>query len=336
MSRDESVITQVAQNVLAGGTPSRDELLACAELAGESAGHYELLFQANRIRTKHFADTVRLCAIGAGKVGACSEDCKWCAQSAAFEPGRTQPELARPGDLAAAACDAERNNASSFGIVNSGLKPGESDFQAVLDSAGRIRRNVNPEMRVCASLGTLTASQAAELLAAGITRYNHNLETSERMYAKMVTTHAYQDRIETLKTAAAAGMSLCAGGIFGIGETWADRVDMGLTLRDEIKPDVTPLNFLSPIPGTPLESAEPLGAREILNIIAIYRLMLPITDIKIAGGREINLRDMQSWIFYAGATSMLVGNYLTTSGRSAREDLAMIKDLGLRIVDDSC
>jgi biotin synthase len=110
---------------------------------------------------------------------------------------------------------------------------------------------------------------------------------------------------------------------------------MGLTLRDEIKPDVSPLNFLAPIPGTPLENAEPLGAQEILNIIAIYRLMLPTADIKIAGGREINLRDMQSWIFYAGATSMLVGNYLTIAGRSAEDDLAMINDLGLEIVDNS-
>jgi biotin synthase len=335
MSRPESIIAQVARNVLANGSPSHDDFLACAELAGQAQGHYELLYYANQIRVKHFTNTVRLCSIGAGKIGACSEDCKWCAQSAAFSPGRTHAELAKPGDLTAAACSAEKNHASSFGIVNSGLKPAQSEFQAVLESAEHIQGNVSPEMRVCASLGTLTRDQAEQLIAAGVTRYNHNLETSERMYARMVTTHKYQDRLDTLKTARKAGMSLCTGGIFGIGETWGDRIDMGLTLRDEIKPDVSPLNFLAPIPGTPLENAEPLGAQEILNIIAIYRLMLPTADIKIAGGREINLRDMQSWIFYAGATSMLVGNYLTTAGRSAEDDLAMINDLGLEIVDNS-
>ena len=337
MNREDSIIQRVARCVLSGSEASRDELLECARLAGDAAGpgHYELLHHANQIRAKHFANTVRLCSIGAGKIGACSEDCKWCAQSAAFSPGRTQAILVAPEDLAGAACTAKQNRASSFGIVNSGLKPGESDFRAVLDAVGRIKRNVGGEMRLCASLGALTVAQASDLVSAGVTRYNHNLETSERMYARMVTTHAYQDRLDTLKIAKDAGMSLCTGGIFGIGETWEDRIDMGLTLRDEIKPDVTPLNFLTPISGTPLASAEPLAPREILNIIAMHRLMLPTTDIKIAGGREVNLRDMQSWIFYAGATSILVGNYLTTAGRSPDEDLAMINDLGMQIVDNA-
>jgi biotin synthase len=334
MNCADSIILRVARDVLSGREVSRDELLECARLAATDAGHYELLHQANQIRVKHFANTVRLCSIGAGKVGACSEDCKWCAQSAAYSPGQIQAKLTAPGDLARAAETAQQNRASSFGIVNSGLKPGESDFKAVLDTAGRIKRNVAGQMRLCASLGTLTTAQAEDLVSAGVTRYNHNLETSERMYAQMVTTHDYQDRLETLKTARNAGMSLCAGGIFGIGETWEDRIDMGLTLRDEIRPDVVPLNFLAPISGTPLGHAEPLGAREILNIIAMHRLMLPTVDIKIAGGREANLRDMQSWIFLAGATSILVGNYLTTTGRSADEDLAMINDLGLQIVDN--
>jgi len=335
MNRADSIILRVARDVLAGRGAWRDELLECAYLADEGPSHYELLHHANLIRVKHFANTVRLCSIGAGKIGACSEDCKWCAQSAAFSPGRTQAKLTATGDLVDAACTARRNRASSFGIVNSGLKPGESDFRSVLDAAGRIEQSVGGEMRLCASLGTLTTAQASDLVAAGVTRYNHNLETSERMYAKMVTTHAYQDRLDTLKIARDAGMSLCAGGIFGIGETWEDRIDMALTLRDEIQPDVVPLNFLTPISGTPLANAKPLTAREILNIIAMHRLMLPTTDIKIAGGREANLRDMQSWIFYAGATSILVGDYLTTTGRSADEDLAMISDLGMQIVDNS-
>jgi len=334
MNREDSIILRVAGDVLAGRQASRDDLLACASAAGDMTGHYELLSQANRIRTKHFADTVRLCAIGAGKIGACSEDCKWCAQSAAFPPGRNAAEVTPAGELADTARLARRNQASSFGIVNSGRRPGRADFRAVLEAVGQINRDDGPALRLCASLGTLTTKQAADLVAAGVSRYNHNLETSRRMYAEMVTTHDYQDRIDTLKVASQAGMGLCAGGIFGIGETWDDRIDMALTLRDEIKPSVTPLNFLAPIEGTPLAGADPLSPREILNIIAIYRLALPTVDIKIAGGREINLRDMQSWIFYAGATSMMVGNYLTTAGRSSEDDLKMINDLGLRIVND--
>ncbi|MCP4376870.1 MAG: biotin synthase BioB, partial [bacterium] len=299
MSRSDSIIPRLAGDVLDGGAPSRDELLQCARQA-DGVDHHQLLYHANRVRVKHFANTVRLCSIGAGKTGACSEDCKWCAQSAVFETDRSRPELAEVGELVTAARNAADNQASSFGIVNSGQKPGESDFQGVLDAVGQIKRDLSDEMRLCASLGFLTPSQADELLAAGVTRYNHNIETSERMYAQMVTTHSYQQRLETLRTARNAGMSLCAGGIFGIGETWEDRIDMGLTLRDDIQPDVVPLNFLSPIPGTPLAQAEPLAPREILNIIAMYRLMLPETDIKIAGGREINLRQMQSWMFYAG------------------------------------
>ncbi|MBT3198862.1 MAG: biotin synthase BioB [Phycisphaerales bacterium] len=333
MSRADTIIPRVVAGVLDGQKASRDDLLECARLAGDSAGHYELLYYANQIRVKHFADTVRLCSIGAGKVGACSEDCKWCAQSAAFAPGQKPAELIGPEELTDAACSARRNHASSFGIVNSGLKPGDPDFQAVLEATRQIEQATASEMRLCASLGLLTPQQAAELVDAGVTRYNHNLETSERMYAQMVSTHAYKDRVDTLKTARTAGMSLCAGGIFGIGETWADRIDMGLTLRDEIEPDVVPLNFLSPIPGTPLGDAKPMGPREILNIIAMYRIMMPTADIKIAGGREINLRDMQSWIFYAGATSVLIGNYLTTIGRSPEDDLKMISDLGLKILD---
>ena len=129
-------------------------------------------------------------------------------------------------------------------------------------------------------------------------------------------------------------MSLCCGGIFGLGESWDDRVDLALTLRDEVHPDVVPLNFLHPIPGTPLEKARPLAPMEILTIIAVFRLVLPRVDLKVAGGREVNLRDMQSWIFHAGATSCLIGNYLTTQGRPAEEDLQMIADLGLAVVKE--
>lgn len=182
------------------------------------------------------------------------------------------------------------------------------------------------------SLGAISADQARQLAQAGIHRYHHNLETSRRFFPSMVTTHGYDERLETLAAARAVGMSLCSGGIFGIGETWADRVDLALLLRDQVRPDVVPLNFLHPIPGTPLEHARPMPPTEILAIIAVFRLLLPTADIKVAGGRCLNLRDLQSWIFHAGATSLMVGDYLTTPGRDAAADRQMVQDLGLKLV----
>lgn len=326
-----ATIQRVARLVLEGGRPTRRDLLNCAEA---SRDHLEdLLYWANRVRTRNFGRGVRLCSIGAGKLGACSEDCKWCAQSAGASPNRTKPEYAACEDLVAAAEEARGRQAASFGIVNSGRRPTRRELDAVVKAAGEIRER-NADIQVCASLGELSTEQAGRLAAAGITRYNHNLETSRRMYGRMVTTHTYDDRLATLAAAREAGMSLCCGGIFGLGETWNDRVDVGMTLRDEIRPEVTPLNFLHPIPGTPLADARPLAAREILAIVAIFRLILPQVDIKIAGGREINLRDMQSWMFHAGATSCLIGNYLTTAGRPAQDDLKMIEDLGLTVVKE--
>jgi biotin synthase len=165
-------------------------------------------------------------------------------------------------------------------------------------------------------------------------RYNHNLETSRDFFPKVVTSHSFEDRLGTLAAARGGGLRLCCGGIFGIGESWLDRVDLAVTLRDEVQPDVVPLNFLHPIPGTPLEGASPLPPLEILTIIALFRLAMPEVDLKIAGGREKNLRDLQSWVFYAGGTSTLLGNYLTTTGRPARADLQMVADAGLRIVKE--
>ena len=180
----------------------------------------------------------------------------------------------------------------------------------------------------CAALGIIDADQARRLAAAGLTRYNHNLETSERHFRRIVTTHAYSDRIAAIRAAQSAGLGICAGGIFGVGETDRDRIDMALTLRD-LAVDTVPMNFLHPIPGTPLAYTPPLPPRQILTIIALYRFILPNAHLKVAGGRVLNLRDLQSWMFRAGATSILTGNYLTTAGRSANDDLQMLRDLGL-------
>ena len=325
-------IADLAGRVLAGETLGRADVRSLVELSADRQD--ELLYWAHQIRTDRFSNTVRLCAIVPGKLGACVEDCKWCAQSAAAAPGVTPPKRTDRRHILAAARRADDNHAAGIGIVNSGRRPDQGDIDDVLAAAQAVLDDPQTNIRVCASLGELTDHQARRLAHGGITHYNHNIETSRRMFDQMVTTHRFDDRLRTLAAARQAGLKLCCGGIFGLGETWDDRIEMALTIRDHVRPHVVPLNFLHPIPGTPLQHAQPLAPMEILRIVAVFRLVMPDLDIKLAGGREANLRDLQSWAFYAGATSCLVGNYLTTSGRSAEDDLQMLADLGLRVVCD--
>ncbi len=331
MDAVDELIADKARRALAGERLSREDVVALV-VAGQEHP-YDLMYWANRLRTARFATAVRLCSIIPGKLGACTEDCKWCAQSARYQ-AESQPKVTTSDDILTAGRQARQNGASSLGIVNSGRKPTAADISAAVAAAERLRTDLGDDLTLCASLGELTDSQAQRLVAAGFTRYNHNLETSRRMYPQVVTTHTYTDRLRTLEVARDTGLSVCCGALFGLGETWEDRVDVAMALRDEVRPEVVPLNFLHPIPGTPLGHAKPMSPLEILTVIAMFRLVLPAVDIKVAGGREHNLRHMQSWMFYAGATSCVVGDYLATGGRPAAEDLQMIADLGLRVVRD--
>ena len=319
----------MAQRVLEGGRLGRDDLLTLVDLSRNDV--HDLIYWAWRLRLARFGRRVRLCCIIAGKVGGCSENCKWCAQSAAIS---AKPQYATMGQILQTAQVAHDRHAAGIGIVNSGRRPSQAELQTVIDAAAEIRRLHDKEIYVCASLGELTPDQASRLAAAGVQRYNHNLESSRRFYPSVVSSHSYEDRLATLATARRAGMKLCCGGIFGLGETWEDRVDLALTLRDEVGPEVVPLNFLHPIPNTPMENITPLTPTEALAIIAIFRLAMPEVDLKVAGGRESNLRGLQSWIFQAGATSIITGGYLTTPGQGSDADLQMIQDLGLEIVRD--
>jgi len=215
-------------------------------------------------------------------------------------------------------------------MVNPGRRPRDEDLQSLERLNEKLKLEGLPP--ACASLGELDAPTAMRLRAASVVRYNHNLETSRSHFGRVVTTHSYDDRLSTLQAAQAAGMALCCGGIFGIGETWDDRIELAFTLRDHVKPDVVPLNFLDARPGTPMASAKALSPLECLRIIALFRFVLPTTNIKIAGGRRM-LRDLQSWVFHAGASSLMVGDYLTTTGRDAEMDIQMVMDLGLELVD---
>ena len=313
-----------AERVLEGQSLGRAEALAL--LAAARDDPWPLLFAADRIRRRFRGRTVRLCGIAAVKLGRCGEDCRWCAQSAHWSTDLVPRGLPPADQLLAAARAAAASGAGHFGLVSSGGRLSEDERREVCRIAGRIRRETG--LAVCGSFGALSADEARALADAGFVRYNHNLETSARHFPRVCTTHTYEDRMRSARAAVAGGLELCSGGIFGVGEDDADRVDLALAIRD-LGPEVVPLNFLHPIPGTPLADAAPLAPLEILAIVALFRFVLPDRTIKLAGGRERNLRDLQALMFMAGADSAMIGNYLTTAGRPVAEDLAMIRDLGL-------
>jgi len=331
----DSTVAKLARRAETGVNLQRDDLLALIEQGNRNVE--ELLYWAGRVRQAHFSRCVKLCSIVPGKLGGCAQDCKWCAQSLAWPAGAScgqegKAKRTPTTAIAQAARDACRNGVANIGIVNSGRQPSDVDIQAVIDAATAIDKCPEARIDLCASLGQISLDQARRLAAAGFRRYHHNLETSRRFFPFMVTTHTYDNRLRTLHAARSAELDVCCGGIFGLGETWEDRIELALTIRDEVQPVAVPLNFLHPIPGTPLEHIKPLPPMEILCIVAMFRLAMPKADIKIAGGRVVNLRDLQSWLFQAGASSLMVGDYLTTSGRSISDDLTMLADLGLKPV----
>jgi len=322
---DTDVSTQLAElatRVLAGEALGPEEARVLTGIEGEL--RYELMFWANRIRLRHVGRAVKFCSIVAAKVGNCSEDCGFCSQSGHFQTP-AEPEKLSVEAMRSATEQAEQNGASSIGIVNSGRGPSERELDWLEPFYEKTRRE--GKIRPCATLGELSPEKARRLKAMGVERINHNLETSRRHFPNICSTHTWQDRVNTIEAAKAAGLSICSGGIFGMGENWEDRIDMLLTLR-ELGADVVPLNFLNAIPGTPLHGkVDPIPPMEALKIVSIARFLLPEREIKVAGGREKILRDMQSWIFFAGANSFLIGNYLTTYGRSAEDDHQMLRDL---------
>lgn len=307
---------------------SRDEALALTEHWREDV--WGLLSRAHQIRKKNFARAVRLCSIVPGKLGGCGGDCRWCAQSAHAAAGE-EAKRTSLDDIVSEARSAVSWGSANLGIVNSGLQPSSRDIDEVIQAAERIEQNTNGRIGVCASLGKLSDGQARKLANSHVRRYHHNLETSRRFFPSMVSTHTYDEKMRTLQAVKSAGLAICCGGLFGLGEAWEDRVDLAFLLREEIHPDIVPLNFLIPMPKTPLANQKPISPLEILAIIAVFRLILPEADIKIAGGRETNLRSLQRWIFYAGATSCMIGNYLTTAGKAPQEDLRMLQDLEMEI-----
>jgi len=319
-------IADLARAVLAGRPIDRDDALYLIQLPPEK--RYELFYWANEIRLQYCGPDISLCAIASARTAACPEDCKFCAQSAHYQTV-VKPHTATNEELLAAAELAQKLGAHSFGIVASGRAPMDHG----IDRLEPVFRHIAQADRTlcCASLGCLTLEQAQRLHALGVRRYNHNLETSRRFFPQIVSTHSYDDRLATIKNAQQAGLQTCCGGIIGLGESLQDRIDLALTLR-ELNVDTIPLNFLNRITGTPLMDLPPETPMSLLHTLAVFRFVLQNKPINIAGGREARLRDLQSWIFFAGASGTMIGNYLTTAGRSPKEDFQMLADLELPIV----
>jgi len=288
---------------------------------------HDLLYGANRLRQRFKGNTVDFCSIVNARSGKCSENCRFCAQSSHHDTKALTFPLVSQQEIFRQAKSAGEAGACRFGIVTSGRGiHSSSDLENI---AGSIRRLAKEDIIArCASLGELTPESADLFLKSGLQRYHHNLETSERFFPQICTTHTFHDRVNTIRIAKEAGLEVCSGGIFGMGEDWDDRIELALTLR-VLDVDSVPLNFLVAVKGTPLQDTPALAPMEILKIIALFRYLLPTKDIKVCGGREANLGDFQSWIYYAGANGTLIGNYLTTVGRPPEEDHHMAKSLNL-------
>ncbi len=283
---------------------------------------------ANRIREHYKGNKIHLCSIVNAKAGSCSENCSFCAQSSFHQTGSPKYGFVDPEPVLEAADEANRNSVTAVGLVAAwrGLKEGPM-LDEVCDRIRDLAKS--GKTRPDASLGLIKSQNVADRLKeAGLECYGHNLESSRRFFPTHCTTHSFEDRLETIGYLKKAGIKICSGGIIGMGETREDRLELAMSLR-EIGANVVPINILNPIKGTPLENVPPVPPMEILKTIACFRFILPKQEIMVAGGRTVNLRDMQSMVFTAGASALMVGNYLTTLNQSVEKDLQMLKDLGL-------
>jgi biotin synthase len=318
------MLKSIEKRVLNGGKISREEALFVASLSGQDI--FDLFAAANRIREHFRQNTVDLCAIINAKSGACPEDCSYCAQSAKSTAEIKSFPLVEKETILEKAKEAKEGGAKRFCIVTSGKKASRSDLEKIAAMVAAVRES---GLLPCATLGLLSGEELRRLKEAGLERYHNNLETSERFFPEICTTHTYQDKLETIREVKSTGLSLCSGGIFGLGETWEDRIDMAFALR-ELGPDSVPVNFLTPVKGTRLGLNRMLDPLDALKIISLYRFILPDKEIRVCGGRLQTLGELHSFIFLAGADGLLTGNYLTTLGRNFEDDLKLIKQYGLK------
>lgn len=311
---------------------ARRRQLTAAELAGladlDDALVPALAALAHEVRLAWAGPTVEVEGILSAKTGGCPEDCHFCGQSARFDTEVKATPFLDTGEVLAAAAETAALGASEFCIVLAVRGPDERIMARIVDLVPQIEASTG--LNVAVSAGILTRVQALELAAAGVHRYNHNLETSRSFFPQVVTTHSFDERVRTCGYVREAGMELCCGVLLGMGETAAQRLELIEQVRD-VGPAEVPVNFLNPRPGTPLQVRRPLAALEAIRWIALFRLALPAVILRYAGGREITLRDLQALGMTAGINALIVGNYLTTLGRAPQEDLTMLADLRMPI-----
>lgn len=302
---------------------SREQALWVLSYPEEHA--VELVGAVHRVRRKFFGNRVKLNALVNIKSGLCPEDCNYCSRSKlSTAPIEKYPYL-ETGEILTCAAKAREAGAKRLCLVASGRGPAPGELQRFAETVREVR-GFYPELEICACLSLLRDGQAEELKSAGVHAYNHNLNTSEGFYGNICSTHTHDDRVRTVDKAKNSGLSPCSGALFGMGETDEDVVDVAFTLR-KLEPDSVPINFLIPIPGTPLAGQVNLTPQRCLKILALFRLVFPNVEVRIAGGREVHLRSLQP-LGLLLANSIFVGDYLTTEGQAAASDLEMISDLG--------
>ena len=325
MAVPESQIRHLAEEIINGSFLSKHDAFSIAEITGPDI--FDLFASANKIRHHFRGNTIGLCSIINAKSGACPEDCSFCAQSSRSKANIEAYPLLKKETVLQKAREAKKTDVKRFSLVTSGRKVSAKELSKIVDMITEMR---TLGLLPCASLGLLEEEELLILKKAGLERYHHNLETSEGFFPRICSTHCYADKVRTIKAARSVGLSVCSGGIFGMGETWQDRIDLAFALR-ELNVDSVPINFLIPIKGSALGQRDLLHPFEALKIVGLYRFILPQKEIRICGGRVQVLGEFNPMVFPAGADGMITGNYLTTLGRSPEDDLMLIKTYGFSV-----
>jgi biotin synthase len=313
----------LAEKSLQGIVPTREEARQVLEAPDEET--LAILQAAYRVRQRFHGNRVRVHVLQNAKSGACPEDCGFCSQSSKYTTPSPQYPMMEVEALVEGARQAKKAGAWKYCMVTATRGPSNRDLDVLCEATRRIKSEVG--VKVCTSLGILTPEKAKRLAEAGVDRFNHNLETSERMYGQVVSTHSYEDRVRTTRFAREAGMEVCSGGIIGMGETLEDVIDLCFALKGTEASSI-PVNFLDPRPGTPFEGKPKVDPHFALRVLCLFRFTHPKADVRAAGGREITFRSLQPLVLYA-ANSIFTNGYLTTGGQGQDQDHRMIEDLGM-------
>mgnify|MGYP006091673135 CR=1 FL=1 len=327
----KEAIDSIIDKALSGEGIDREQALLVGTFDQDEL---EYLFQGtNKVREAFKDKDVKICSIVNAKSGKCPEDCGFCAQSSAFQTDSPEYGLMEPQEILKAAKEAEAFGSNEFSIVASGTAiEDRKELETLIEAIKLIKAETSLE--TCCSLGLMNIEDLKELKAAGLDRLHHNLETAQSHFEKIVTTHTYEEEVTAVRNAQEVGLQVCVGGIFGMGETYKQRVELAFDIR-ELKTQSFPINFLKPMEGTALENLDYMDTYEALRTIALLRLVLPKMDLFVCGGREEVLQGSQEKLFEAGANGILGGNYLTTKGQDPSRDIEMIEGLGLKPVYES-